>query len=576
MKLLLLIISVSALLPISAQDWRYMKGKKLFTSLEEANKTPVEVYNLHLNGRDLYKKDFSGISKMINLRFLALESAGLKDLPKGFFDPLIRLKTISLVDNKFTSIPEGISKLKQLEYLVMYDNEIDSIPDWIGELSALETLILNRNKLVYISPAIGLCKKMKDLSLGQNLLEQIPGEIGKLELLEDLELENNQLPVLPESICGLKKLVAIQLGGNKLLRLPENIGQLERLENLQLSENNLQNLPLSVGRLRRLDNLNLSKNFSFQWDDKLELPPSLRQLSLEGIQLKNVPACIRRCTRLENIDLTTTSLQEIPVWIGALKNLGWLIFDDNNISHIPSDIYKLRKLEVLRLESNQVDTIPGEVFLFPELRVFAINHNPVRHIPAEILQAKKLKSFDMLDTQIPYPEYRKFRKLLPSRVEIAHNSPYYFEEDNIPCYRDINTKNTDAAIFTKSEMEPYYWGGNTDWQKFVLDNMDTSVINQYLNSPGVKADDSVVLKFIVHREGGIGNLSIINAPNSTIRKEVKRIMEISCPYWAPANMGGRSVNAWYSLVIIFRVNEDNGIRELSVNIKSPAAKPVYE
>ncbi|MBL7748935.1 MAG: hypothetical protein JNM19_15965, partial [Chitinophagaceae bacterium] len=53
------------------QDWRYVKGQKLYESLDEALKQKDKVYNLSLYGRDVDSARLPLISTFRNLEYLS-------------------------------------------------------------------------------------------------------------------------------------------------------------------------------------------------------------------------------------------------------------------------------------------------------------------------------------------------------------------------------------------------------------------------------------------------------------------------------------------------------------------------
>lgn len=559
--LFLLICTFSSL----AQDWCYMKGKKLYTSLEEALKNPSEVYNLSLGGWDIYKKDITGIRRMVNLRYLALFDAELEQLPSGLLDKLTELRTLNLVQNSFRYLPPGIRKLKKLEYLVMYDNEIDSIPDWIGELNSLETLILPRNKLVFISPFIGKLKKLKDLSVGDNQLGILPVEIGELSSLEILELNENELTSIPESVTRLSYLQSLHLNNNQLVKLPDSLGLLQQLENLQLGVNKLKRLPNSIQHLTRLDHIGLENNPDLVFDLDLRLPASLTQINLEKLNITEFPDCLQPCINLERIELTATRIKSIPDWFAQFTKLTWLILDDNRIKSVPAFMEKLDSLEILRLSGNLLDSVPAGLFRLPKLRGLSIGDNPVRHIPSSIASSTSLEWFDMTGTAVSYQEYKAMRKTITRKIEIGHDSPYFFDDEDQPCYTE-NPQYRDAKTFIEQSYDPGFKGG---WGLF------DSIMNAQLNSNRIlqtittAKTDSVEIRFVILKKGGLCNFRYPGLPDPVLKEEVDRVMKETCKYWIPAQREGCYITGYTQLIFTFLINPDNKDHPVQVHAKNP-------
>ncbi|MBI9018747.1 MAG: hypothetical protein JEZ07_15950 [Phycisphaerae bacterium] len=73
------------------------------------------------------------ISKMTSLKFLALDSNSLTDLPTEL-GKLTSLEGLTLGDNSLTSIPKDIAQLTSLKTLYLPGNQIKALPQWITQL----------------------------------------------------------------------------------------------------------------------------------------------------------------------------------------------------------------------------------------------------------------------------------------------------------------------------------------------------------------------------------------------------------------------------------------------------------
>tara|TARA_Y100001968_G_C19005386_1_gene547938 strand:- start:15 stop:650 length:636 start_codon:yes stop_codon:yes gene_type:complete len=112
--------------------------------------------------------------------------------------------------NQLTQLPDNITNLENLFFLVLSFNEITSLPEEIGNLTNLYWL-----------------------DMGYNELESLPESIGNLENLVYLWIFNNNLSTLPNSFCNLNVnwnsddysfLPYFGSGGNELCdNLPECI-----------------------------------------------------------------------------------------------------------------------------------------------------------------------------------------------------------------------------------------------------------------------------------------------------------------------------------------------------------------
>ena len=110
--------------PVELQD------QPIFTSLDEALKTPEQVYRLKLKGEKKWDTIPDRLFLLTNLQELTLIRCGLMQ------------------------VNQQIEKLKNLQYLDVSRNKLITLPENIGNLQELKTLIINRNMIEYSSTHI--------------------------------------------------------------------------------------------------------------------------------------------------------------------------------------------------------------------------------------------------------------------------------------------------------------------------------------------------------------------------------------------------------------------------------------
>ncbi len=114
----------------------------------------------------------------------------LKELPSGIPD---NIQSFILRNNKFTTFPDGLSRLPKLEYLDLSGNRIKSVPESINNLTKLHYLDLSNNRI-----------------------STLPAVFSGLGELKELNLSGNKLKSLSPAICTLQNLKFLNLKGNKL------------------------------------------------------------------------------------------------------------------------------------------------------------------------------------------------------------------------------------------------------------------------------------------------------------------------------------------------------------------------
>jgi periplasmic protein TonB len=125
------------------------------------------------------------------------------------------------------------------------------------------------------------------------------------------------------------------------------------------------------------------------------------------------------------------------------------------------------------------------------------------------------------------------------------------EEFRIPAEKDDEEK-----VFVKVEDEAKFPGGDTAWMNFLMKNINTEnfVNNIKLKRKEKFIQETVVVKFIVLRDGTLSEIVVENKVNPFFAKEALRVIKKS-PRWIPAYQNGRKVNAYKRQPITFRVDK---------------------
>ena len=98
-----------------------------------------------------------------------------------------------------------------LESLYINNNKLTSIPPIIGKLRSLRTLDLSHNRISEVPPELGLCYNLRYLYLFDNNIKTLPNEFGNLIELLFLGIEGNPLDLNIANLIsekGTKELIA--------------------------------------------------------------------------------------------------------------------------------------------------------------------------------------------------------------------------------------------------------------------------------------------------------------------------------------------------------------------------------
>ncbi len=129
------------------------------------------------------------------------------------------------------------------------------------------------------------------------------------------------------------------------------------------------------------------------------------------------------------------------------------------------------------------------------------------------------------------------------------NTLEIYENDKLLSAREIDIKaisKTDETGVNVVEKKPEFPGGQNSWNKFLAQNMEYPTEAKRSGIQG-----TVLVKFIVSREGKIILPLIIESPHPSFNEEVLRILNLSSD-WIPATRKGEAVDAEMQLKLNFR------------------------
>lgn len=108
-------------------------------------------------------------------------------------------------------------------------------------------------------------------------------------------------------------------------------------------------------------------------------------------------------------------------------------------------------------------------------------------------------------------------------------------------------KKQSGKIFTKLEIYAEFAGGFQKWFAFANRNFDFDYVANNLSDAVTIFQDSIIVKFIVARNGTVCNIKFQKG-NPLLTGPIQKLLE-SSPNWKPGTIGGRQLNSYRTLRI---------------------------
>lgn len=104
-------------------------------------------------------------------------------------------------------------------------------------------------------------------------------------------------------------------------------------------------------------------------------------------------------------------------------------------------------------------------------------------------------------------------------------------------------------IFTAVEQMPQFPGGEGELLKYIATHIKYPTMAAENNIQG-----RVVVKFVVKKDGNVGDVVVIRGKDPDLDKEAQRVVK-TLPRFIPGKMNGQSVSVWYTLPINFKLQQ---------------------
>ena len=281
-----------------------------------------------------------------NVTRLDLSNAKLAMISDDAFRYLPNLSHLSLDYNQFTTLPDAIGELKELEIFTCTNNLLTVVPDSIGQLLNLRQLTLHNNNLRSVPSTIWQCNRLEVLNASSNLIEDFPDP--------PINHDANSVPNLAAAATIMSQ--------------------------------NYNSSKTSQGDDRKTSTSSAAPQLGTPGTPttrpQLPLAKSLQKLLLADNRVSDeIFDPISLLTELRVLNLSFNSIDEIPPHrLGKNSGLQELYLSGNNLRNLPSeDLERLIALRILHVNSNKIQVLPAELGKIAKLHVLDVGSNVLKY-----------------------------------------------------------------------------------------------------------------------------------------------------------------------------------------------------
>ncbi len=119
-------------------------------------------------------------------------------------------------------------------------------------------------------------------------------------------------------------------------------------------------------------------------------------------------------------------------------------------------------------------------------------------------------------------------------------------EEEVIFWEEPEVEDTNHIYSVVEEM-PEFKGGTNEMYKYLSKNLEYPEVALEAGIQG-----TVYIKFVVKKNGAIGDIVILRKVNKQLDEEAIRVIE-AMPDWTPGKHRGRNVNTWYTIPIKYSI-----------------------
>ncbi|MFM6926179.1 MAG: M56 family metallopeptidase [Ferruginibacter sp.] len=275
-------------------------------------------------------------------------------------------------------------------------------------------------------------------------------------------------------------------------------------------------------------------------------------------------AAVTGVTRFENIDIYapseamktygekakdgaiiayTTKQKQAQVVVSAENDL---VKTDTMLSALQVKLQRQQELSAKALYEQKVVVgmkLNKEESLKQKLELEKLNQENAKPDEVKVVMGRKMSEQELQQQKLLLEKRNAELQLASSiyKAEAEQKKPEVIEVQGMPV----------GPVFTRVEQNPQFTGGSEAWKKFLQEHLKANIPVDHGAKAGIY---KVVLKFIVHADGSLSDITCENDPGYGTCAEAIRFIKTT-PKWQPAIQNGQKVNAYLKQPITFVIEE---------------------
>ncbi|CAC5404848.1 unnamed protein product [Mytilus coruscus] len=256
---------------------------------------------------------------------------------------------LELHDNEITQIRYGDFNNLKLRKLFISNNKINVIENGAltGSEDSLLVLHLSNNKLTSIPSDVGRLKHLTDLDIHDNPMENMNEDIVRniSGSLLSLSLGNDIMTSWPQCLECLTQLTSMSIFSLNIPKIPDDaFSNYSHLNILEIISTNLSSIPTSIEKLINLENVNFYNNLNLTDES---FPPHI----------------FRKLDNLTSISIVNCSLRSLLLIFSEIPSLSFLDIENNPISYVEDGVFdrNVSKVWFMALKTTKLMSIPRTI-----------------------------------------------------------------------------------------------------------------------------------------------------------------------------------------------------------------------